>query len=46
MKACSSGSGNFYQYNTFTQKKPTTYTSSNGLPVSLWALKLGVRYKF
>ena len=45
-QACSTGTGNFYQYNTFTQKKPTTYTSSNGLPVSLWALKLGVRYKF
>ncbi len=43
---CAGGTQNKYQYQSFTRKIPTVTTSANGLPLSLWALKIGFRYKF
>ena len=44
--ACTGGTQNKYQYQSFTRKSPTIQTSNNGTPTSLWALKVGFRYKF
>ena len=43
---CTGGTQNKYQYQSFTRKSPTITTSSNGTPTSLWAMKIGFRYKF
>ncbi len=45
-QACAAGKGNFYQYQSFTRKAPSVSFSNNGTPTSLWALKVGFRYKF
>lgn len=43
---CAAGRGNFYEYRTYNQNAPGVSISNNGVPTSLWALKVGVRYKF
>ncbi|MBE7217546.1 MAG: TonB-dependent receptor [Caulobacteraceae bacterium] len=43
---CAGGTQNKYQYNGFQRKAALPTVSANGLPLSLWALKIGVRYKF
>ena len=44
--SCTGGAANKYQYQSFQRKAPTITTSGSGVPVSLYALKIGVRYKF
>ena len=43
---CAGGASNKYQYQSFTRKLQTVQTSNNGLPTSLWSMKIGMRYKF
>ena len=38
---CIGGQGNYYQYNTFTERTPSTFSNT-----AVWQIKLGVRYKF
>jgi outer membrane receptor protein involved in Fe transport len=40
-QASCAATGNFYQYNSYTQKDPTTYATS-----SVYQIKVGVNYKF
>lgn len=43
---CNGGAQKKYQFQDFSRKAPTVQTSNNGTPTSLWALKIGFRYKF
>ena len=43
---CTGGPTNKYQFQSFTRKTPSINISNNGLPTSVYALKIGVRYKF
>jgi outer membrane receptor protein involved in Fe transport len=38
---CTAGRGDYYQYNTFTQRTSSTFSNQN-----VWQVKLGVRYRF
>ncbi len=40
-QTCSSGAGNFYQYNQLSQDTASSFTGA-----SVWQVKMGVRYKF
>ena len=44
--SCAGGAQNKYQYQSFSRKPPAIQASNNGTPTSLWALKVGFRYKF
>ena len=43
---CTGGASNKYQYQSFTRKLPSITNNANGQPVSAYAFKIGVRYKF
>jgi hypothetical protein len=40
-QTCTAGTGNFYQYDSFTRRSQTSFDNQ-----SVWQVKLGVRYRF